>query len=278
MLFFRSHADPSVPPITSDESRCLLTAMALSGSVAKLGEKLVDMLPAWINDYRSVIPVFGHAARPIDLFEREYPEVWHLHVVPSEGLNTGGAGPAYEVIALFNWGNNRDLTVNPYTDMSDQIRNVSVDLGSLGINPDDEYIAREFWSGDVVDIDDARLTRTVQPHSVQLFALRPKTDRPQYIGGNRHVLQGAVEISALSWDAGSKTLSITYDAAPGSLKAPFTHRLFFRLPAGWSVSRAGVPDATAGNVHTYQDGQVLELEFTVDTRKNLAVEIVFDGP
>jgi hypothetical protein len=270
LLLFRAHQDTNIPPLTADESRCLLCAMALTGSVAKLGERIVEMQPEWINDYRRVLPVYGLGARPIDLFEREFAEVWHLPVVPEEGLNTPGKGPAYDVIALFNWGTNVDLTTNPYTDMPDAARNVSVDLASLGM--DDTYLARDFWSGEVIEAQGA-LSRTVQPHTVQVFAMRKKEAHPQFIGDNRHVLQGAVEVLNIAWDDGSKTLSMTYDAAPGSAKAPFTHELVFYVPAGWTLQNATVSGATSQQ--TGQDGNVLTLSFDVAARQGVQIEMVF---
>jgi alpha-galactosidase len=278
MLFFRSHANPDVPRITVDESRCLLTAVGLSGSVAKLGEKIVEMRPGWINDYRRVVPVFGHGARPLDLFEREYPEIWHLHVVPAEGLNTHGDGPAYDVVAFYNWGTNENLSVNPYELMADEPRTLSVDLGAIGLDPEAEYVAREFWSGEVLYSVRGFLTRTVQPHTVELFALRPKADRPQYLGGNRHLLQGAVEVRSLHWLDGYQTLSMEYDAAPGTALAPFEHLLDFRVPPGFTLGSAEVQGALPATVQSSTLGEVLTLRFEVDMRKVVRIELVFAGP
>jgi hypothetical protein len=270
MLFFRVHPDQNIPPITPDEARSLLTAVGMSGSIAKLGEKIVEMQPEWINDYRRVIPVYGHGARPLDLFEREYAEIWHLPVTPADGLNTRGGGPAYNVIALFNWGANVDLSTNPYTDMPDAARNLSVDLAALGMNG--TYLARDFWSGEVIEVS-GTLSRTVQPHSVQLFALREKLDRPQFIGDNRHILQGAVEVIDLAWDDGSRTLTMTYDAAPGSTKAPFTHELAFWVPAGFTLQNASVSGSS--DVQTAVADNVLTLSFTVGTRQDSQITLTF---
>jgi hypothetical protein len=278
LIFFRSHPDPEVPPITADESRCLLTAIGLSGGVAKLGEKIVDMEPAWIEDYRRVIPVFGHAARPLDLFEREFAEAWHLRVVPAEGLNTGGDGPPYDVVALFNWGTNRDLSASPYADQPDEARTLSVDLARLGLDAGAEYVAREFWSGEVVESLSGTLTRTVAPHTVQLFALRPARSRPQYLGGNRHLLQGAVEVRDVAWDEATSTLTLAYDAAPGSPKVPCEHQLAFHVPASWALLSADVTAAAAGTVTASTEGTVLTVAFRVEARTEATVTLTFSPP
>jgi hypothetical protein len=276
MIFFRSLSDPAVPPITPDESRCLLTAIGLSGGVAKLGERLVDMPAEWINDYRRLLPVFGHAARPLDLFEREFPEAWHLRVDPPAGRNTGGDGPPYDVVALFNWGTNDDLTQSPYAALADEARTVSVDLGAIGLDPATDYVAREFWSGEVVEGIRGTLARTVAPHTVQLFALRPVETHPQLLGGNRHLLQGAVEVRAVSWSEDARQLTLAYDAAPGTVKAPFEHQLVFRVPPGWSLGAAAVDGATG--LRTEVTAGVLTVAFEVPARAVVPVVLDFVAP
>ncbi len=278
LIFFRKHADPTVPPLSTDESRCLLTAIGLSGGVAKLGEKIVEMEPDWINDYRRVIPVFGRAARPLDLFEREFCEVWHMRVDPSQGLNTRGGGPAYDVVALFNWGQNFDLTTNPYIEMPDATRALSLDLADAGMDPNKDYVAREFWTGEVIESLRGALARSVAAHTVQVFALREIENHPQFIGDNRHFLQGAIEVIGTGWNQATKTLSVIYDAAPGSAKAPFEHRLSFRVPTGWTLQDAQVDGAAPGTVNTDLNGLVLTLTFSMTERKDLEINLVFDSP
>ncbi|MBN2493368.1 MAG: alpha-galactosidase [Deltaproteobacteria bacterium] len=273
MLFFRSHLDPSVPPITAEESRCLLSAMALSGSVAKLGERIVEMQPAWIDDYRRVIPVYGHAARPLDLFEREYPEVWHLRVDPARGLNTGGAGPDYDVIALFNWGSNTELRSNPYSPIEDSARLLSANLSALGM--DREYVAREFWTGEVIEGVSGRIERAVEPHTVQVFALREQLDRPQYLGGNRHVLQGAVEIESIDWDAQTASLRLTQRVAPGSQAAPWEQQLDFHVPEGFELQSVEVDGAADGTLSSAQEGRVLRIGFAVEVARSVEIALAF---
>jgi len=275
LILFRAHKDPAVTPVTMDESRALVAALALSGSVSKIGEKLLEMQPAWIDVVRQMLPIYGLAARPLDLFEAEFPERWHLHVVPSEGLNTGGDGPAYDVVALFNWGLNHDLTTNPYTPIADgTARTVTQPFEELGLKAGTPYLAREFWSGEVLQVSDA-LTRTIAGHRGEVFALREKLARPQYLGGNRHLLQGAVEVRGLAWDDAASTLTVTYDAAPGSEKAPFTHRLDFHVPAGFTLQQASVPGATEGTLQTAQQGEVLHLHFAVVQRQDVTITLSF---
>ncbi|MDH5493629.1 MAG: alpha-galactosidase, partial [Myxococcales bacterium] len=275
MILFRSHPDSSLPRVTRDESRALASAIALSGSVTKLGERLAEMPPEWIEDYRRLVPVFGRGARPMDLFEREFPEIWHLRIVPSEGFRTAGDGAPYDVIALFHWGENRDLTTEPYAAMPDVPRAIEIPLADLGLDPELRYTAREFWSGEILEGVQGTLRRDVPPHSVEVFALRPELAHPSYLGGNRHLLQGAVEISSERWDEASRTLSLRYDAPSGSATLPFEHRLLFRIPPGHALLDASVPSARAGSVLTERVGSQLELRFFVDASADALIELHF---
>jgi hypothetical protein len=281
MIFFRAHKDPGVAPLTREEARCLLTAICLSGGVAKLGERLLEMEPGWIQDTRRVLPVFGRAARPLDLMTREFPEVWHLRVEPEAGLNTRGVGPAYDVVALFHWGANQDLGLNPYLDLPDEPREVGVELAALGLDPDRDYLAREAWSGETRLVH-GRLSRLLAPHSVELFALRPAASRPIYLGGNRHLLQGAVELRGLDWSPGARSLRVRLDAAPGSLRAGCTHELDFHLPRGWALQEARVVQGSALDLRTrvlgQADARVARVAFEVDHRHEVELALAFDGP
>jgi hypothetical protein len=182
------------------------------------------------------------------------------------------------VVAFFNWGQNFDLTTNPYSEMPDAARDLSLDLAEVGMDPDKDYVASEFWTGEVIESLRGSLARSVAPHTVQMFALREIEDHPQFIGDNRHFLQGAVELIGTGWNQATKTLSVTYDAAPGSVKAPFEHRLSFRVPTGWTLQDTQLNGAAPGTVNTELDGQVLTLTFSMTERKDVKIDLVFNSP
>jgi len=61
------------------------------------------------------------------------------------------------------------------------------------------------------------LGATIQPHSALVVALRPSATRPQIIGSTRHIVQGAIDITAEHWDALTRTLhakSVNLDGRP----------------------------------------------------------------
>ena len=48
-----------------------------------------------------------------------------------------------------------------------------------------------------------------------MISLRPLLDRPQLLGTERHISQGAFDIDAMKWDAAKNNLSGTYRIGPG---------------------------------------------------------------
>ena len=71
---------------------------------------------------------------------------------------------------------------------------------------------------------------------MRLFALHEAADHPQFVGDDRHITQGAVELNALEWDAAAKTYTLDAKAVGGF---PFTY--FVRVPEGFSFKSASAP-------------------------------------
>ena len=118
-----------------------------------------------------------------------------LEAIPDVAMTLGRLVPA-KVDA--SEGGALWIGTDPYTAMADGARVLSLDLADAGLDPSATYLAREFWSGEVLDDVAGVLSVTVEPHTVSLFALRERLGRPQYIGGNRHLLQGAVEVGEIA--------------------------------------------------------------------------------
>lgn len=83
------------------------------------------------------------SARPLDLFTRQYPEVWSLPV--DKGLYADGMD--YQILGITNLGKNYDFTVNPPAVMPDSARTYTITMQELVLDLSKTYIAREFWTG-----------------------------------------------------------------------------------------------------------------------------------
>lgn len=271
LIFFRPNAEPGVKPITLDEARAFCSTVALTGGVVKIGERLVEMKPEWVDTVRRLLPAYPATGRPLDLFTREFPELWHL---PLRGAPGGG----YDVVGVINWGLNKDLTTNPYTLMPDAARTVTVPLGDLGLDPQATHLAYEFWDERFIGEVTGSLAVEAAPHRAYLVALRKKEAHPQFLGTNRHALMGAVGVGAVAWDDAAKTLTVTQEATPGTAFAPFEYRVAFSIPAGWDATGYAVTGLDEADVTLVKNAAHGTLAFSAKTKADVTWTVTFTPP
>ena len=266
LLFFRTdHAQPD-PPVTMEEATTLASFMGLSGGIVKFGEDLRNLTPEQINVWRKLLPIYPVGARPMDLFTRHYPEMYHL---PIDGT-LGGADAAWDVIGLLNWGRNYDFAATRGL-IADEERTYTIDLEAWGLDRDTDYLATEFWRESFEGIVTGELTYTVPAHGHAVIALRPATGAPQFLGHNRHLTQGATDIIEERWDDASNSLHFSLDVDAGEAEAvPFEYRLRFYMPDGFQVGDFQ-PDVGASAV----DGSVLTYTFTPEEPGRVDLNIPF---
>jgi hypothetical protein len=110
--------------------------------------------------------------------------------------------PRWWTVALINW--------------SDEPGDVAVPVVALGVTAE-RCAVYDVWADrpatDVADTIRARL----EPHTALVLGLRPAAERPQVIGTTRHIVQGAIDIAAETWDRATRTLRVSsrnLDARP----------------------------------------------------------------
>ncbi|MBI3475749.1 MAG: alpha-galactosidase [Acidobacteria bacterium] len=173
--------------LTLGQARAAASIIALSGGTMISGDRLVDLDPDRLEILRRVYPSYGVAARPVDLFERDKPEIFEIAVKTKFAQ--------WSVVALFNY--------------TDAIVTKSVPLHRLRLPDAKSYTAFEFWSQRLLGEIDRELAVRVDPESVALLSIHPQTGIPRVVSTDRHFTQGAVELENVMWDADSKTLSGT---------------------------------------------------------------------
>jgi len=258
LTFFRAHAEPQFPPLTLNESQTFVAGVALQGGIVKIGDRIVDLTEDGVSSLRQILPVYGEGARPLDLMQREFPEIWSLSVDDFD--------EPYHVLGLLNWGLNRDLTKLPYQFIADAPRDLSVDLAEAGLDTGRTYLAFEFYTQEYLGEVTDEFTLEVPASTPRMVALREKLDRPQFLGTNRHVMGGVQVVHSVAWDDEDDELIGVQEGAIGTTLAPFTHQLSVYAPAGFTAAEAEV-GAPAGyaveNVDLTQDGNVVTLTFDV---------------
>ncbi|MBI5525129.1 MAG: alpha-galactosidase [Deltaproteobacteria bacterium] len=227
-LFFRD--------ISEEEARAWASVASLSGGMISLGEDASGLTSRQADIYRRILPLSGATARPLDLFARETPEIWHMaQTDPNEG----------HVLALFNWGANKDLTTNPYTDRPDGPPVThSIDLASLGMDPDAEFIGIEFWTGQVIPSVKGTFVQEIAPHTSRVYRFVKKTDKPAYLSTDRHLLMGPGFIKGASYNAATRKYTGTVRTT-----TEHTQTMYVAVPPGFSDIFSqidGVKDPSSG--------------------------------
>jgi alpha-galactosidase len=166
-----------------EEVQTEVTALALTGGVVMLTDRMKDLKPERKALVDCFVPVYEEPARPVDLFNGKVcPEVFRQRVFAE--------GESWEVVAVFNW--------------EDEPRAMEAPIGR------EERVAFEFWTQKYLGVVRGVLAfDSVPAHGVRLVALRPVLDRPFVMGTSLHVTQGGVELRKQNWDPRAGLLTFT---------------------------------------------------------------------
>ena len=272
LIFFRSNpGDETWPEVTFEEARAFATFIGLGGGIVKIGDRLVDLEPDSINTIRQLVPIHPTAARPIDVFEREYPELWWLPI--EEPLD--GHSEAWHVLGLFDWGSNEDLTSNPFEYIPDDgaPTEFAVPLSRMGL--EGSWLAYEFWTQSFLGEVSGTLSVTVPSHDCRVVALRQATGAPQFLGWNRQISMGGTVLEEASWDADSATLTFRAEVAAGTDFAPFPHEVAFFVPEGFTLADATPSGVALEQWDVLDEGDVVRLRYVPEETGTLEVTLEF---
>lgn len=274
LIVFRSNTrDETWPRVTLEEAQAFASYVGLSGGIVKLGDKLVDLEADHINTVRKLLPIYEKGARPLDILEREFPEFWHLNV----NYTLDGYDEKYDLVGLFNWGFNWDMTVNPYEKIADDgaDRHFEVDLRSIGLDLETTYLAYEFWTESFLGEVESSFEYDVPAHTARVFALRRATGVPQFLGWNRQITMGATSLKSSDWNAQAETLTMVMDVAEATNQAPFTYRIAVHVPDDYSFKKAEYDGVLLSETAENQQGRVLMLEFEAEATGSLTAVLKF---
>jgi hypothetical protein len=227
-------------PLTFNESLCFASAVGLTGGIVKIGDKMVDMTGTEVDVIRRLIPIYKASARPVDLFEKETPEIWDLKVETDFD--------AWDVVGVFNWGESWQGREH----ISEEERSMEVELSDLGLDPNGKYLAFDFWNEELLGVFQGRIILELAPRTVRVLAVRPLPGHPRFVSYNRHITQGAIDIKNMGWDPEKKVLSGEQEAVPG-----YEYHLYFYCPAGFRLTSANAESAV---VNTRQDGDLIRMD------------------
>jgi hypothetical protein len=153
------------------------------------------------------LPPGNPPMRPLDLFERAVPSVWHLKVThPTE---------TWDVVGLFNF------------EPEPGVRTVR--FKALGLDPEADFSVFEFWEERFLGVHRGGVELGLPAESSRILAIRRILDRPQLVGTDMHLLQGWHEVRQMTWDPAKGVLAGVYRRMPG-----VSGKAFILVPEGFA--------------------------------------------
>jgi hypothetical protein len=235
-LYHREVCDMSVGTKADvEEARFRLSLMTLSGCSASFSDDFRALDLPRIRMMQQCLPPGGPLARPLDLFDRQWPSLWHTHCK--------NASDAWDVVGLFNF--------------EDQPEERTVELRDLGFRPDEQAVAFEFWTEKLLGVQKGRVSLTLLPHTARALIIHRLPTRPQLIATNMHMLGGYHEIRRLTWNEQQTTLSGRFRRAAG-----LEGKAFLYVPDGYRVlSGSSLSEGMAGAKQLDRELWQLDIEF-----------------
>lgn len=172
--------------LTLSQAQAAASLIALSGGNIISGDRLPDLDPSRLEILKKIFPSAGLAGRPVDLFDSDRPTVFSLPIKKPFG--------EWAIIGFFN------------PSLTDTKRH-HFPMQRLWLNPEKTYLAYDFWLERFLGEFSGHVAVDVLPGHATVLALHEKQEVPQVIATDRHVLQGAVELEDVTWDAATRTLS-----------------------------------------------------------------------
>jgi len=211
--------------LTLPQAQAVASLIALSGGTVISGDRLYDLDAARLAILTRVVPTYGEAARPLDLFDRDRPELFALQVRKDFG--------PWWLLGYFNWDEEAEVR-----------REFAV--SRLGLESTSPYLVYDFWEQRLLPATGGSFRLHFAPSSVRLLAIHAPRGVPQVIGTDRHYTQGAVELTRVRWDAAQGVLSGIGLGAPGlswtlTIHVPegYTWRADLRVTPGITVTSYG---------------------------------------
>ena len=193
--------------LADHEAQAAATLIGLSGGNVMSGDRLMNLGPAKMEILKKIFPATPETTVAVDLAENDPQTIFTCKIDRPFGN--------WQVVAFFNTDREKPLQRN-------------IPLNRLFPAPAKTYLAFDFWNQRFAGVVTDTLQVNVNPGSVALYSLRPKTGEPQIIGTSRHVKMGAVELAAEKYDAATKTLTANSVGPVGS-----AHSIFVYLPDGY---------------------------------------------
>jgi alpha-galactosidase len=166
-----------------NEMRTLVSLIGLSGGAVISSDNLPSLRRGRLKYLKQILPPTGRAARALDLFDHELPQLFALPVQTDWG--------EWLVVGVVNW--------------DDKTAQTEIALETLGLDSQREYHVYNYWHRRYVGIvcERVRITRH-QPHETRVLLFKPVSDRVELLTTTFHVAQGLVEVKCVERGQGGR--------------------------------------------------------------------------
>lgn len=220
-------------PANADGVRKLLTLMYTTCGRFLMANSFDRLSPEMIHDLSRIFPYPDSwiSARPVDAFLSKYPEIFVFKV--QDGW--------YQLVVY-----------NP-DDQNAKVKTIRFGspgyFGAIDLKPDKKYYAYEFWdnklAGEFFGSDSLKFD--LRPGEAKMLSIREKTDYPQLLSTDRHIMQGLIETRDMHWDPA--TLQLT-----GKVKLVKGEEMNLTFASnGFELKRLEVEGGTAAYSSANQD-------------------------
>ncbi|MBC7417347.1 MAG: hypothetical protein H7325_04235 [Pedobacter sp.] len=175
----------ALPNDSNDGINKLLTMSYVTASRLLLGESFAKLDSQKIYQLSRVFPFHtsSKSARPLDAFSSDYPRVYDFEVTDK-----------WHQLTFFNEDDS-----NPQT--------ISVNLsgtpgfGGIGLSSEKSYYIFDFWNNTFIGEfkGNAVFTQSLRKGEARMMSVRQKENYPQVLSTDRHLMQGYVELSDITW-------------------------------------------------------------------------------
>jgi hypothetical protein len=242
-------------PNSLDRARLNASFTAIAGDLFYNSDWMPDLPPQRLDILKRCMPSLGLPSRPVDVFEHEPAQIWHL---------PDTRGPVRrDVVALYNWGESPN--------------HVSCSVEKIGLPPAPAYVAFDFWENKFLPPFSKTLESDLPPDSCRILAVRPVSEHPQLLSTSRHITQGMIDVRQEHWDSKTNTLSAISQVVG---RDPYELRVV--VPEGehsWHATQISLSteDHAAGvTAHLAEDGPRLRATIVSATNRAVNWTIYFE--
>lgn len=184
-----------VSPNNQDGLQKMLTMSYVAGSRLLLANSFCMLNAQQIHTLSRVFPFHQTtlSARPIDMLQSSLPKIYDFKITPE-----------WHQLALYN--QNDSLPDDFKIRLSSKVTS-----GGLGLDPSKSYYIYDFWNDTFVGNykGSASLMQTLRPGEARMLSVREVKSFPQIVSTDRHLMQGYIELSGISWEPEHHILSGT---------------------------------------------------------------------